>query len=154
MESWRTLATVQREIFDRHLGANAEDIRLALEDFGQGILLDSHPERIQNGDAIHMMDTGGAPPIGFHRWHASIRAIQTFDRDNWWSNLDLLVALSWAIQSLARPRQANVANRPLRTEKLEQLREAWLTLAADQIDGQYDLGTGTSGYHPNPLQPQ
>jgi hypothetical protein len=154
VEPWRQLASIQRDIFNRYLGTNVDDIRLALEDFGQGVLLDSHPDRIENGDAVHMMDLGGAPPVGFHRWHASIRAIQTFDQDGWWVMLDSLVALSWAIQSLARPKQGSVANNPLPAEKLQQLRDAWLPLAPDQIDKQYDLGTGVSGYHPKPLQPE
>jgi hypothetical protein len=153
IEAWRELARIQRDMFDRFLGTNPDDIRLALEDFGQGILLDSHADRIANGDAVHMMDTDGAPPIGFHRWHASIRAIQTFDQDAWWSMLDFLVALSWAIQSLARPKQGNNANAPLPSATLQQLRDVWLPLTPDQIDREYDRGNGMSGYHPKPLQP-
>jgi hypothetical protein len=96
-----------------------------------------------------------SPPIGYHRWHASIRVIQLLNIGDpaWWERLDSLVALAWGIQSFAKPRQQMTANPALGESDLQQLRNAWLPLTPDRRDRQYDLGLGNVGYHPSPKQP-
>jgi hypothetical protein len=152
--AWRSLVALQRSIFEAHLGSDVAAVQSAFEDFGQGTLLDEHPERIDNGDAVHMMDTGATPPVGYHRWHASVRVCQLLGlTDTWWDVLTEFIGLAWAIQSLARPVQGVAANRPLPIPEVAALRTAWLNIPADRLDRQYDLGTGQSGYHPSPTQP-
>jgi hypothetical protein len=149
---WIKIAGLQTKMIGDILGADWADIQAAFEDFGQGVLLDTDPVRQQAGDSIHTMDAqDDSPPVGYHRWHASIRAIQLLNIGNtqWWETLDKLVALGWAVQSLARPRQQPTPNTPLSSSDLRQLRDAWLALSPDARDRQYDL-TGDSGYHPDP----
>lgn len=152
--AWEAIAEVQVRTITEFFQADRTALRLAFEDFGQGIMLDNREPRKSNNDCIHMMDTGGAPPIGYHRWHASIRAIQTFDADPLWSDLAQFNGLAWAIQSHGRPKQSKVkANPQIDAHSLTAIRSAWLALSQDQLDKQYDLGTGTSGYHPSPSSP-
>jgi hypothetical protein len=151
--SWQQLADIQRNTITEVFQADRAALRLAFEDFGQGVLVDDHQERIDNDDAVHMMDTGSAPPVGYHRWHASIRGIEIFDADPLWPTLAQLNALAWAIQSLARPTQGSTPNPPLNADVLAGIRSAWLALSQDQLDRQYDLGSGREGYHPNPTTP-
>jgi hypothetical protein len=152
---WSLLADTQKSTVDAVLGSDWSDIQAAFEDFGQGTLLDTDPERAMRRDWIHTMDVRGAgPPIGYHRWHASVRAIQLLGIGDkaWWENLDRMIGLAWGIQSFARPKQRNLANPPIAQTELQALRDAWLPLDPDRRDRQYDL-TGDVGYHPTPKQP-
>jgi hypothetical protein len=94
------------------------------------------------------------PPIGYHRWHASIRIIQLLGigDSSWWERLDEVVGLAWGIQSFALPRQQPAPNPNLPASDLQQLRSAWLGLSPQRRDRQYDL-TGRVGYHPSPMNP-
>jgi hypothetical protein len=153
---WATVASTQTSIIGNILGNDWSDIQAAFEDFGQGTLLDDDPERRRANDSIHMMDVQdpASPPVGYHRWHASIRAIQLLNIGDpqWWENLDRLVGLAWAIQSFARPKQQDTPNPALAGGDIQQLRDAWLALTPDRRDRQYDL-TGDMGYHPAPTLP-
>lgn len=153
--AWTQLATLQRQIIDQHFAANDADLQSAFEDFGAGVLYDPAPERAAADDMIHTMDTGGAPPIGYHRWHASIRAIQHVLPGDaaWWDSLDHLLGLAWAIQSLAQPQQQDHPNPDIAAADLVELRAKWLPLTPAQLDAQYLLRLGTSGYHPDPKNP-
>jgi hypothetical protein len=153
---WQLIANVQTHAVQTYLGSNWDDVQGAFEDFGQGTLLDQAPERVARGDAVHMMDIGGtSPPIGYHRWHASIRAMQLLEigDSDWWERLDRVLALAWAIQSFARPKRGSVANKALPAQDLQELRGPWLQLSAKQRDAQFDLA-GEFGYHPRPKYPQ
>lgn len=153
---WITLANVQTETIGNLLGTDWNDIQAAFEDFGQGVLLDTAPERRANNDSIHTMDIQGAsPPVGYHRWHASIRAIQLLEIGDkaWWERLDELLGLAWGIQSFAKPRQRNdAANPPIPDADLRALRTAWIGMDPDRRDRQYDT-TGDVGYHETPKTP-
>jgi len=155
-DSWIPLANIQTTTIGNILGSSWSDIQAAFEDFGQGTLLDTDPVRQQNNDSIHTMDAqSGNSPVGYHRWHASIRVIQFLsigDRD-WWENLDRMVGLAWGIQSFARPKQQTTPNPAIAPSDMQDLRNAWLALAPDRRDRQYDLGLGNVGYHPSPKQP-
>jgi len=154
-EDWKTMADAQTSAITSFLGTDWADIQSAFEDFGQGTLLDTDPIRQQNNDFIHTMDVRGAgPPVGYHRWHASIRALQLLrigDPD-WWEKLDTLVGLAWGIQSFARPKQQNMPNPKIAGTEMQALRDAWLPLDPARRDRQYDR-TGDVGYHPSPKQP-
>jgi hypothetical protein len=153
---WIRIADLQTTMIGNLLGNDWADIQRAFEDFGQGVLLDTDPQRQADGDAIHMMDAQtNNPPVGYHRWHACIRSIQLLEigDSDWWEKLDQVLGLGWSIQSLAKPKQQNTPNTPLPQGDLQDLRNAWLALAPDRRDRQYDLGAGNTGYHPSPKQP-
>ena len=152
--AWVAIAAIQSKTINESFGLDRDALRLAFEDFGQGVLLDKREPRLSNNDCIHMMDTGTAPPVGYHRWNAALRAIQTFDNDALWNELARDNALAWAIQSSARPKQSKVnANPPMNVQDLAKIRAAWMQLSQDEIDLQFDLGSGSEGYHPSPLNP-
>jgi hypothetical protein len=74
-DDWTVIGDLQTRVIVQFLGTDWADIQAAFEDFGQGILVDTDPQRVTDGDATHMMDGQvGNPPIGYPRWHASIRA--------------------------------------------------------------------------------
>jgi hypothetical protein len=132
------LTNAQLEIIDRHFQGNAGFMQRAFEDFGQGVLFD---ERRQVGDKIHKMDIGPAiaPPVGYHRWHAIIRAAVFAGADEARClQLDRLVGLAWACQSEAKPTEDDPNNPALPPEVLLPLRERWLQMDWDQLDQQFD----------------
>lgn len=150
---WQEIADVQVQSITDFL-SNLDNVQAALEDFGQGVLLSDHQDRIDAGDRVHMMDTGGSHPIGFHRWHASIRLIQLLGIGDpaWWEELDKRLALGWAVQSHARPVQGNVANAPISAGDLQTMRQAWMPMSPQSRDAQFDR-VPVPGYHPSPLAP-
>jgi hypothetical protein len=153
---WVKIADLQTTMIGNLLGNDWADIQAGFEDFGQGTLLDPDPQRQADGNSIHMMDGQvGTQLVGYHRWHACIRAIQLLEIGDsyWWENLDRVLGLGWGVQSLAKPKQQNTANPPLAAGDLQDLRDAWLGLAPERRDRQYDLGAGNVGFHPSPTQP-
>lgn len=132
------LAQMQLEILDRHFEGDPSGLQQAFEDFGQGVLFD---DRRKPGEKIHKMDIGGPndPPIGYHRWHASIRAAVLVGADSdRWLTVGRLVGLAWAIQSEARPEEDSPDNPGLSDERLVALREHWLGLTFDGLDREFD----------------
>ena len=86
------------------------------------------------------MDAGVTPPVGYHRWRAILRAMTVLGIDAArWQAIGRQVALAWAIQSEARPRQA-MHNTPLPPERLATLRTHWLARSDDEIDAAFALG--------------
>jgi hypothetical protein len=154
---WIRIADVQTTTIKNRLGTDWSDIQAAFEDFGEGTLLDNDPARRAGNDSIHMMDVQDAsdPPVGYHRWHASIRVIQLLNIGDqaWWENLDRMVGFAWGIQSFARPKQQQAPNPAISQADLQALRVAWLALPPDRRDRQYDLTPEAVGYHPSPKQP-
>jgi Ferritin-like len=127
----------QLEIVDKNLGTDFEAARRAFEDFGQGILFD---DRRPPGNKVHMMDSSGLanPPIGYHRWHAIIRAMVLLEIDaTRWTELDRLVGLAWAIHAKAIPIQ-DTHNPPLPEATLTALRARWLAHTQDKLDTAFD----------------
>ena len=132
------LARLQLELLDRHFGDDPGRMQEAFEYFGQGILFD---DRRPPGEKIHKMDIGGpaSPPVGYHRWHAFLRAAVFVGADSErWLTVDRLVGLAWAIQSEARPEEDSPTNPGLPAERLAALREHWLSLSFEQLDGEFD----------------
>jgi len=88
-----------------------------------------------------MMDSSGPanPPIGYHRWHALLRAMTLLGIDaDRWNALDRLVALAWAIHAEAQPVQ-DAHNPPLPEARLAALRAHWLALGPDQLDAAFSV---------------
>jgi hypothetical protein len=136
-DALQLLSTEQLAVFDAHLG-EPDAVRTALEEFGQGIHFD---DRRPPGSKIHMMDTSGPenPAVGFHRWHAIIRAklVLGIDAERWWE-IDRCVGLGWAIQSEAQPVQGSEPNPGLPAERVAELREAWMALTSEEVDDAFD----------------
>jgi hypothetical protein len=154
--AWVQVADLQTSMIGELLGDDFADIQAAFEDFGQGVLIDTDPQRVADGDAIHMMDGQvGNPPIGYHRWHACIRIIQFLEigEAEWWEKLDRVLGLGWGVQSFAKPVQQSTPNPALAQQHLQELRDAWLVLTPERRDRQYDLGEGNGGFHPSPKTP-
>ena len=152
---WDRIAKVQADMIQTYLQNDADAIRRAFEDFGQGVLISATPERIAIGDPIHTMDTGNSPPVGYHRWHASLRVLQLVGIGDaaYWERLDEYLGLAWALQSHAFPKQQTTPNPAVPDADLVKLRSVWLGMPAYRRDRQYDLGTAIFGYPPSPMIP-
>lgn len=152
---WTQLSNLQVDVFTRHWGANWADIQAAFNDFAQGVLFDNRVMRRPN-DMNHMMDgQTGQQMIGYHRWHASIRAIQVAvpAQRAWFDKLATCVGTAWAIQSVAKPTQRNGPNPGIPAATIAAAVAAWAPLTPNQLDSQYDKTPGVVGYHPDPLRP-
>ncbi|MGH3926513.1 MAG: hypothetical protein ACRDTT_27230, partial [Pseudonocardiaceae bacterium] len=130
------LSREQLAIITRHFGDDLGARQRMFEDFGQGVLFD---DRRPPGRKVHMMDVSGiSAPIGYHRWHAIIRAMILLDIDaGEWAEISRLVALAWAIHAAARPRQ-DTHNPPLPDSRLAELRAIWLAASTEQLDAAFD----------------
>ena len=126
------LFDAQHAIFDKHLDGGA--LTMAFIDFGQGVLYDDRPPRGRN-HFVHMMDGTPDTWVGWHRWHASIRAamLTGLDEDR---GLAILrrVALSWAIQTEADPKIDARDNPGLTEARVHELADYWLSQSVDQLD--------------------
>ncbi len=133
----QALSTEQLGIVDRFYDGDPDGLQVAFEHFGYGDLFD---DRRHPGNKVHMMDSSGPanPPIGYHRWHAIIRATTMLGIDaDRWNAIDRLVALGWAIHAEAQPTQ-DADNPPLPTERLVALRAGWLARTPDELDSAFD----------------
>jgi hypothetical protein len=131
-----TLSRLQLAAFDDHFHGDDDVQRVAFEHFGQGDLFDER----RPGNEVHMMDAGFTPPVGYHRWRAILRAMTVLGIEaSRWQAIGRQVALAWAIQSEARPRQA-MHNTPLPPERLATLRTHWLARSDDEIDAAFASG--------------
>ena len=89
-----------------------------------------------------MMDSSGPanPPIGYHRWHAIIRAMTELGIDaDRWNAIDRLVTLACGVHGEAKPRQ-NTVNPPLPAARLDVLRAHWLNQTPAQLDAAFSAG--------------
>jgi hypothetical protein len=132
------LSKLQLDVFDLHLGNELDATRQAFEEFGQGIHFD---DRRPPGTRVHMMDASGPtnPAVGFHRWHAIIRAKLALGIDAArWTEIDRCLGLGWAVQSEAQPVQGTGPNPPMATERLTTLRDRWMARTPEEIDDAFD----------------
>lgn len=131
------LAEKQLDIIDRNFEDKGNSERKAFEDFGQGVLYD---DRRDPPDKIHKMDGGrNNPPIGYHRWHAFIRALVFLGgEEKRWLEIDRNLGLAWGIQSILKPLDDNPKNPELPKHRLIQLRTIWLSKSFDEIDREFD----------------
>jgi hypothetical protein len=127
------LAQIQIGIMLMHL-EDAASIQSAFEDFGQGVLFDNRPGR-PLGRRIHMMDGTPDTWVGYHRWHAFARAAILLGADaNLWLHIDRCIALAWAIQTEANPTVDRPDNPGLPADRLQALRNAWMSLPVEKLD--------------------
>ncbi len=125
------LARLQFKIIDKHL-ANESDIQSAFEDFAQGVLFD---DRRIDGAKVHKMDGDPEDWVGYHRWHAFVRAVQLFgETPDRWHHLNRCMGLAWGIQTEARPKDDDRTNPRLLNARLNELRSTWMTLPVDVLD--------------------
>jgi hypothetical protein len=131
-EGFVLLAEIQRRIATDHFGDDSAAFRDAFEDFGQGVLFD--PRR-RTGARIHMMDGTPTTWVGYHRWHAAIRAAMFFGADAaWLGQLCRNVAMAWGIQTEADPAVDREDNPGLPAARLRLLSDFWQGLDLTEID--------------------
>ena len=119
------LAELQHKIMTTHFGTDAGALRDAFIDFGQGVLFDNRPPRAVK-HFVHMMDGTPADFVGYHRWHASIRAAMFFGADaTFYEALCHNIALAWGIQTEANPTIDGQNNPGLPADRLRVLSDFW-----------------------------
>jgi hypothetical protein len=124
-EQWRVMASH----FD-----DEDDLTLAFIDFGQGVLFDDRAPRDPN-NAIHSMDDTPDRWVGFHRWHAAIRAAMLTGADETrWLAMLRRVALAWAIQTETAPAHDRDDNPGLSDDRIAALRRYWLNASLEELD--------------------
>ncbi|ASO19097.1 hypothetical protein FHR81_001364 [Actinoalloteichus hoggarensis] len=126
----RVLSRVQLGVVDAFYRPRSPRLVDAFSFFGQGLLFD--PRRAELGLEVHMME--GDPTLSYHLWHAFLRAMMVLDVDRArWAELDRLIGLAWALQSIAKPRAREI-NPPLPDETVRRLRGIWLPRTSVQTD--------------------
>jgi hypothetical protein len=131
------LSEEQLAVFDRYFGNEPASLRLAMEDFGQGVLFDPRRPR---GRRVHMMDTSGpaSPPVGYHRWHGFNRAFILLGLGGGrWNEIARSVGLAWEIQSILKPLQDRTDNPEMSQARLADLRIKWMGLNPEELDQQF-----------------
>jgi hypothetical protein len=134
----QTLSAEQLGVIDAHFAADLGRLQSAFEHFGCGDLFD---DRRPAGNKVHMMDSSGPanPPIGYHRWHAILRAMTLLGIDaDRWNAIDRLVGLAWAIHAETQPTQ-DATNPPLPAARLDALRAHWLARSPDELDAAFSV---------------
>jgi len=143
------LTDEQEAIFNKHFnGASAAaDMQTAFVEFGQGLLTDERRNIPKFGhNVIHSMDGSAAnPPIGYHRWHTTIRSYTLLNGivDGLWLSIDRNLVLAWAIQSLLKPLGdssdgVNPNTKSIDPGKLSELESKYLGMNFDQLDDAFD----------------
>ncbi|HEX6520489.1 MAG TPA: hypothetical protein VF070_10850 [Streptosporangiaceae bacterium] len=128
----KVLSSTQISVFNEYYGCDPRGLVSAMAGFGQGILYD--PRR-PVGSRVHMMD--GAPPDGYHAWHAYNRLFAFLGiAPRFWNNFDPVAAFGWAVQSTAKP-VADAHNPPLPAGVVRGLARQWLRMPPDQIDSAF-----------------
>lgn len=131
------LAGSQLALVDRFFAGDTAAEQVAFEEFGQGIHFD---DRRPVTDKVHKMDRNpDGSTIGYHVWHAFIRAAVLVGEDaERWLGVDRLVGLGWAIQAVAKPVEDAPDNPRLPEARLERLREIWLPMDVEHLDAAFD----------------
>ena len=125
------LANILLNIVDSRL-ADADAIRNAFEDFGQGVLFD---DRRPDGFKIHKMDGDPLSWVGYHRWNAFMRAIQLFGHEpERWLYLNRCLGLAWGIQTHVNPADDVVRSPIWMQALLDQYRTVWMSLSVATLD--------------------
>ena len=154
-DSVKLLADNHARIIDEHFGGNMELEQMAFELFAQGLLFDDMLDEAGNprrpeGDKIHMMDSS---ITGYIVWHAFVRLVVllfsggddddgsgTIDSNKWLQtdrHLGLAAGILAELKKSGRePIQSDDAtqNKPLESNKVEELRRHWLNLNFPEID--------------------
>jgi hypothetical protein len=142
------LADQQLSVLENRFHGDLNIELKAFEDFGQGILYDNNREHKRfHGDRIHKMDTGWPqPPIGYHRWHAFIRAAELMNlgSQDRWLQIDRYVGLAWVIQCKQIPKDSDHStdedpkNPRIESDLLTRLEEIWLQKSFEELDNAFD----------------
>ena len=140
-QALRGLAAFQKTFFDEHF-PDPDDLRRAFEDFGHGILHDNKKINGRNrrpaGFMNHMMDGSPSDCVGFHRWHAFIRAAVAAGADSErWLYINRIVGLSWAIYSELSPIVDSPSNSKLASSRVRTLREHWTNSSEDVLNAAF-----------------
>lgn len=124
-EAYGVLSRHQLDVIDRHYGGrHRAALPWAFVHMGEGSLWDP---RMPGPHKLHVMPYGanGVMTRSWHFWHAVTRAatLLGFSRDRW-REIDPLVGLGWAVQSIAYPDQ-NQVNPEMDRRTAERLIRRW-----------------------------
>ena len=125
----KALSNDQVSIINSHLHSY-DEIRQALELFGQGVLYD---ERRRN---VHQMQ-GRFPRslVGYSRWHGFARAAVSIGQDpDFWLNLDRCILLGYLIQSELSPLDTKPNNPFMSEERINEYRRESMSLSFQDLD--------------------
>ena len=125
----KALSDDQINIIHNHLQSH-DEIRQALELFGQGVLYD---ERRRN---VHQMQ-GRFPRslVGYSRWHGFARAAVCIGEDlDFWLNLDRSILLGYLIQSELTPLDTKPDNPFMSEQRLNEYRTESMSLPFQVLD--------------------
>ncbi|GAA4800228.1 hypothetical protein [Streptomyces ziwulingensis] len=131
------LSRLQFELIDTYYRVRPALLPWAFVRLGDGSLYDP---RMPDPNKVHMMNNGpgGEPTRSWHFWHAVIRAATLLDVSaRRWTELDPLIGLGWATQSLMRP-AADRNNPPTPRHAGERLVRSWQARTARQMDAAFD----------------
>lgn len=121
------LSRTEATVFDAFYRPHDPRLVAAFSWFGQGVLYDP-----RHTPPVHTM--GGTPPVGYHTWHAFMRAMMFLGVDpQRWAAVAPLNGFGWAVQSVAKPNE-QVLNPPLPDETVRKLASYWLRRSPQQLD--------------------
>ncbi|MFH8386460.1 hypothetical protein ACH4E7_36970 [Kitasatospora sp. NPDC018058] len=130
------ISQTELAVFDRFFGEDFKGLTRAFSTFGQGTLFDPREEQ---GNQVHTMNYGpnGSAPLGYHIWHAFIRAMAEtgIDADRW-NQINPLVGFAWALQTAAKPSVAT-PNPGLPHDVVHRLAHKWLRMDQQQLDQEF-----------------
>ncbi|MFD5631198.1 MULTISPECIES: hypothetical protein [unclassified Streptomyces] len=132
----RVVSGIQLDVFDSLY--RPYDLRLpaAFADFGQGVLYDPRREVVRS--PVHTMDSlPGRPPVGYHTWHAYMRAMMLLGIDRHrWAAFAPLNAYAWALQSVAKP-TTQTPSPPLPRRTVIEFAASWLPRGVRRLDADF-----------------
>ncbi|MEU2560477.1 hypothetical protein ABZ626_14250 [Streptomyces longispororuber] len=132
----RVVSGVQLQVFDSLYRPYDPRLVAAFAYFGQGVLYDPRRENVRS--PVHTMDSppGGAP-VGYHTWHAYMRAMMLLGIDRpRWAAFAPLNAYAWALQSVAKP-STQTPNPPLPRETVVRFAATWLPRGPRRLDADF-----------------
>nr|WP_042177895.1 hypothetical protein [Kibdelosporangium sp. MJ126-NF4]CEL12837.1 putative secreted protein [Kibdelosporangium sp. MJ126-NF4]CTQ98523.1 putative secreted protein [Kibdelosporangium sp. MJ126-NF4] len=136
-DAFALLSRLQLAKLDEFYRSNRDGLAWAFLFMGEGVLYDP---RMPDPNKVHMMNPfpDGRPTNAWHFWHAYVRAmtLQGIDVQRW-NDLEPLIGLGWATQSLAKPR-LNQINPSLDKHVQRRLIRQWDRLTPHQMDVAFD----------------
>jgi hypothetical protein len=135
-EPLSVVSHIQLTVFDGLYRRCDPRLVSAFADFGQGVLYDPRRESVHS--PVHTMDSRpGQPPLGYHTWHAYMRAMMLVGVDRHrWETFAPLNGFAWALQSLARP-SMDEPSPPLPRETVLRQAARWLPRGMRQLDAEF-----------------
>jgi hypothetical protein len=130
------VSRMQLGVFDQLYRHHDPRLVAAFAFFGQGVLYDPRRESVRS--PVHTMNSlPGMPPVGYHTWHAYMRAMMLLGIDRHrWEAFAPLNGFAWALASVAKPNSQTVSP-PLPRKVVLELATSWLPRRARRLDADF-----------------